>query len=460
MPPYFLSSICIQIRSRAVYYTNYTMKEKLWQKSSTKLDPVVERYTIGDDYKSDTVFMPYDIAASRVHVKGLTRIGILTEKEAEQLVQGLDELHQKWDAGTIVITPEDEDCHTVIERYLTDTLGVVGKKIHTGRSRNDQILVAVRLYMKDMLGGVKNKSTGLARSVLSFARRHERIPLPGYSHTQQAMLSSVGHYFCSYLESLLDDCDFIEAVFRHIDKNPLGSAAGFGVALPLDREYTARELGFSKVQINSLYCQSSRGKYEALYLQAFSSLMQTLGKIASDMILFTSREFDFFSVDDRCVTGSSIMPQKRNLDCMELVRGNSAIIRGFHATVIDLASHLTSGYHRDLQLMKKLLIESTTIAFESIAVMEIFISSLSPNTEHIGKVIKKDIFSADIATAIATQEGMAFRDAYRIACARLEETAIDPQENISSKISLGAPGNLAFDRYEERLSDLCRPSIL
>lgn len=153
------------------------------------------------------------------------------------------------------------------------------------------------------------------------------------------------------------------------------------------------------------------------------------------------------------------MPQKRNLDCMELVRGNSAIIRGCHATLIDLASHLTSGYHRDLQLIKKLLIESTTIVSESIAVMEIFISSLSPNTERIGKAIKKDIFSADIATAIATQEGMAFRDAYRIACARLEETVVDPQENILSKISLGAPGNLAFDRYEKRLSDLCRPSI-
>lgn len=426
-------------------------KEKLWQKSSTALDPVIERYTIGDDYLNDAVFMPYDIAASAAHAKGLAKIGVLTATEKNALLQGLEALRKEWDAGTIVITPQDEDCHTVIERYLTETLGDAGKKIHTGRSRNDQVLVAVRLYMKDKLGILEEKSARLGAILLGYAKQYEDIPLPGYSHTQQAMLSSVGHYFCSYLESLLDDRDFFEAVAHLIDKNPLGSAAGFGVALALDREYTSRELGFSGVQVNSLYCQSSRGKYEALYLQALSTLMQTLAKIASDMILFTSREFGFFSVADTCVTGSSIMPQKRNLDCMELVRGNSALVRGNHATVIDLASHLTSGYHRDLQLIKKLLIESTNVASDSLDVMEIFVSALSPSEDTIIQAIKKDIFSADIATAMATKEGIPFRDAYRIACDRLEEIAIDPRENIKSKISLGAPGNLAFRKYEERL---------
>ncbi|MBI2484512.1 argininosuccinate lyase [Candidatus Uhrbacteria bacterium] len=429
-----------------------TGKEKLWQKSSVALDPVIERYTIGDDYTNDAVFMPYDIAGCAAHAKGLAKIGVITNQEKDILLEGLEALKKEWDAKTVIITPEDEDCHTVIERYLTKSCRDVGKKIHTGRSRNDQILVAVRLYMKGMLGSLAEKSEHLAHVLLAYAKQHEYVPLPGYSHTQQAMLSSVGHYFCGYLESLLDDRDFFQAVSRQIDKNPLGSAAGFGVALPLDREYTSRELGFSDVQINSLYCQSSRGKYEALYLHAIASLMQTMEKIASDMILFTSREFGFFSVADTCVTGSSIMPQKRNLDCMELVRGNSAIVRGNLATVMDLSSHLISGYHRDLQLIKKPLIESTNIALDTLDVVAVCINALSPNPEAITRAIKKDIFSADIATIMATKEGIPFRDAYRIACDRVAETAVDLQENIRSKISLGAPGNLAFDRYEKRLN--------
>jgi len=435
----------------AIFDTN--MSGTLWQKSSAKLDPIIERYTIGDDYLNDAVFMPYDIAASRAHAKGLARIGVITDQELNQLLEGLAALQEKWDAHTITIAPTDEDCHTVIERYLTETLGAVGKKIHTGRSRNDQILVAVRLYMKDMLGKLSDTSSDLARVLLAYAKKHENVPLPGYSHTQQAMLSSVGHYFCSYAESLLDDRDFFGVISRHIDKNPLGSAAGFGVALPLDREYTAQELGFAGVQVNSLYCQSSRGKYEALYLQALSTCMQTLGKIANDLILFTSREFDFFSVDDSCVTGSSIMPQKRNLDCMELVRGNGAVVRSHHAAMVDLASHLMSGYHRDLQLIKKLLIESTVVVADSITVVGILINALTPNEATIKAAIKKDIFSADIATAMAAQEGIPFRDAYVRACDRLANEDIDPYENIKSKISLGAPGNLGFAQYEKRLNN-------
>lgn len=427
------------------------MKDTLWQKTDTKMNPRIERYAVGDDYLYDAALMPYDIRATSAHVKGLARIGVLTEAEKAILLSGLDSLHKEWARGAMVISAQDEDCHTVIERYLVDALGDVGKKVHTGRSRNDQVLVALRLYMKDALKEVCAKGETLAREFFSFAKKNQDVPLPGYSHTQQAMLSSVGHYFCSYLESLLDDLEFLDDVFAHIDKNPLGSAAGFGSSLALDREFITRELGFATTQINSLYCQTGRGKFECMFLFGLVQIMQTLNSIASDLILFTSREFDFFSVHETCVTGSSIMPQKKNMDGLEIIRAQCSVVRGYHTLVSDISHNLISGYHRDFQITKKYLMESVKIVTQSIDVMREYGVNLLPQEEIIRKKISKGIFSADVATAMAAQEGIPFREAYLKAYEKLNDIALDPKENIRSRVSIGAPGNLMLAHYEERL---------
>ncbi|MCR4280825.1 MAG: lyase family protein, partial [Candidatus Kaiserbacteria bacterium] len=267
---------------------------KLWKKTEEKSNPVVEKYTAGTDSVFDMELMPFDIEASLAHAKGLEKIGILSAGELKEIQGGLDALTKDWKAGKIKITPEDEDCHTVIENYLTEKIGDTGRKLHTGRSRNDQVVTAVRLYMKNHLARIESSSVALADAFLKMAEKYEKVPMPGYSHTQQAMLSSLGHYFSAFTESLLDDADFISAVLKHMNKNPLGSAAGFGTSIPVDREFTAKELGFASVQVNSLYCQNSRGKFESIFMEALAQVMLTLGKFAGDMLIFTSQEFDYF----------------------------------------------------------------------------------------------------------------------------------------------------------------------
>lgn len=424
---------------------------KLWKKSATKLNPLIEQYTVGNDYLLDQVLMPYDIKGSAAHAKGLHKIGILTKDELTKILSRLKQLEKDFKNGKVQIKIADEDCHTVIENYLTKKYKKLGQKIHTGRSRNDQVLTAIRLYLKDSLGKLKISSRNLAKEFLAFAEKHQKVAIPGYSHTQQAMLSSVGHYFCAYTESLLDDIDFLDSVKQHIDKSPLGSAAGFGVNLLLPREFTAKELGFKEVQINSLYCQNSRGKFESIYMEALVQIMMTLGKFANDLLLFTSQEFNFFKVKDSLVTGSSIMPQKRNLDGLEIMRGNVSLIISNHLLVQNIIKSLTSGYHRDLQLIKKTIIESTEMVLNSLEVAQAYVSGISPNEKIIESKISKEIFAADIATEMVKTKKIPFRTAYQLAMKEIKKYQVDIQGNIKSKISLGACGNLDINHYKNRL---------
>jgi argininosuccinate lyase len=267
------------------------------------------------------------------------------------------------------------------------------------------------------------------------------------------MLSSLGHYFASFTENLLEDVEFLDAAIHHIDRNPLGSAAGFGVALPLDRNGTTKALGFSKLQLNSLACQTSRGKFESVTLEGMIQVMLTLGRFAQDMLFFTSQECAFFSVSDELVTGSSIMPQKRNLDGLEILRGNVSVVMGHQHAVQGIANRLLSGYNRDLQLLKKPLIESAAIVSKSIAVAQLYLQGLKPNHEKIRSAITPGIFLADIATDLAAKKGIPFRDAYVLASKQLPKNP-DLQSNIRSKISPGAPGNLQLASYRKRVAEL------
>ncbi|PIQ68625.1 MAG: argininosuccinate lyase [Candidatus Taylorbacteria bacterium CG11_big_fil_rev_8_21_14_0_20_46_11] len=425
---------------------------KLWNKTNHSMHPDIEKYTSGSDYLFDNELLPFDVVASKAHVKGLQNMGILTAEELKDILGGFDALLVDYKKGNIVITPEDEDCHTVLENYLVKKLGAPGKKIHAGRSRNDQVLVALRLYMKEHLKALQEECALLAISFLSGALKYKGVPMPGYSHTQQAMLGSVGHYYSAYAESLIDDADFLGLILKHIDTNPLGSAAGFGTALPIDREYTTKELGFAGIQQNTLYCQNSRGKFESLFLEGVVQVMLTLGRFANDLILFTSQEFSFFSVDRSLTTGSSIMPQKRNLDAMELLRGNVSVVASNQLMIKDISKNLLSGYNRDLQLIKKPLMESVAIVHNSIEIVGLFLKGITPNVEKIKATITPGIFAADIANHLV-KKGTPFRDAYKQALDLLADTPIDMQKNLASKKTLGAPGNLQIEVLRKRMRE-------
>jgi len=429
---------------------------KLWHKKGGSTQYAVEKYTVGSDYLFDMELLPFDITASRAHAKELKRIGVITAKELEKILAVFNALERDFEKGTVRVKPEDEDCHTVIENYLVKRLGDTGKKIHTGRSRNDQVLVALRLYMKSHLRKLQQECALLAISLLDFAGKYKDIPMPGYSHTQQAMLGSVGHYFSAYAESLLDDGNFLVSISKHLDKNPLGSAAGFGTSIPIDRDRTTRDLGFGSLQVNTLYCQNSRGKFESVFLEGIAQIMMTLGRLAGDLILFTSQEFDYFLVDERLTTGSSIMPQKRNLDVMEILRGNVSAVIANQLMVKEVSKCLLSGYNRDLQLLKKPLMESVAIVHDSLEVARVVLDGVTPKSENMRAAITPGIFAADVAHQLVLEKGVPFRDAYKQAIDLLSAKTVDVGKNLSSKKNIGAPGNLHLGRLKGKAVQLLR----
>jgi argininosuccinate lyase len=418
---------------------------KIWQKTENqKINKLVEEFTVGNDHLLDMKLIKYDIEASIAHAKGLERIGILKKAELKKLITALDELSEEVEKGKITIPIEDEDCHTYIEKYLTEKLGDAGKKIHTGRSRNDQVLTALQLYIQDNGKKISGLTKGLSQKFKKLALGNKDIPFPGYSHTQQAMITSLGHYYASFYESLKDDNLILEKILDHISKNPLGSAAGFGVNIPLDREFTTKELRFKSLQVNSLYCQNSRAKFQSLYLEALSQIMMTICTAASDMILYTTKEFSFFKVDSEFTTGSSIMPQKKNLDVLELVRGKAGNIFSDQLNIKILGHSLPSGYNRDYQLMKAPLFESTETVIISLEILSAFLDGISPDVKMIKSKIEPEIISADIAIELAKEKGLPFREAYKLAMAKVPKGEINMVEQLKKHISLGSAGNLGI----------------
>ncbi len=428
---------------------------KIWQKTKTKSNEIVERYNTGDDYKIDMEIFPFDIAASIAHAEMLGSIGVLSSTEVKSIVEELNIILDNFNAGKIKIRIEDEDCHTVIENLLIKKLGDVGKKIHTGRSRNDQVLTAVRLFTLDRLHSISLLNKELAEEFLSFAEKHKNSPLPGYTHTQQAMLSSFGHWSLSFAEGLINDQELLKNVMKLNSQNPLGTAAGFGVSFPLDREYTRKKMGFDQNIVNSLFAQASRGKFESVTLEALSQIMLTLSRFATDMLFFTARETSFVKVSENLTTGSSIMPQKKNLDSMELMRGNASIIFSNQLAIKNIPKGVISGYNRDLQLIKKPLVESLHVVEDSLLVACEFVKGIQVDEKSVRQAIKKDIFAADIANEMVKNDGISFRDAYVKVGQSLEQIQdFDLEKNIFSKKSLGSPGNLAIAYYKKMIKKM------
>jgi len=426
---------------------------KLWQKGYS-LDALIERFTVGDDYLLDRALVNADCLASMAHAAMLAKIGILTASEREALQRGLAEIIRLADRGEFAIRPEDEDCHTAIENFLVARLGEAGKKIHTGRSRNDQVIAALRLFGRAFLVEFQQAVLDLAEALFGFARAHEQVPMPGRTHLQLAMPSSVGLWAAAWGEELLEDLVLAGAAYELNDACPLGSAASYGVPLPLDRELVAELLAFSRVQNNVLAANHSRGRTESVIVDAVEQVMLTLSRLAQDLILFTLPEFGYFSLPQELCAGSSIMPQKRNPDLLELVRARAASVSARGLQIKSILRALPSGYNRDLQETKAAFLEACATGLLSVRVMELVVRRLGVNEARLAAGFRPEIFATD-RTLELVAGGMPFRDAYRqVAETPSAAEAQDPREALLKKRHTGAPGNLRLDVPAKRLAEL------
>ena len=423
------------------------MNKKLWNTKEKQVSKEINSFLAGEDIILDKSIFTYDIDASIAHVNGLQSIGIIKKSELAKLNKSLKSLKKKFLDGSFKLTDHYEDCHSAIEFYLTQELGDLGKKVHTGRSRNDQVIVAMRLFAKDNLVEFKNINKIIAKTFLDLAIKHENIPMPGYTHLQRAMPSSWGLWFSSYAESFIDNVDLINSTINWIDSNPLGSAAGYGVAIPLNRDLVTQKLGFHRTQVNSLYVQNSRGKYEMQIINTLKQSMLDVRKFSWDMSLFISQEFDLLSIDNAYLTGSSIMPNKHNPDVIEILRANYSILAGQASELENLLS-LPSGYQRDLQLTKRSLISSFDISHKSLNILPNLISSIKVNKFKSIEYIDEEMKMTDKVYALVSQ-GMPFRDAYN-EIKNSDDLTKFTQSN-SKDHSEGSPGNLALGKLEARL---------
>ncbi len=426
---------------------------KLWQSDET-LNRLIEAFTTGRDPVLDQKLVSADCIASIAHADMLVSIGVLSADEFSDLKRELLAILEKNERGEFRIEPGDEDCHTAIENHLTEVLGESGKRIHTGRSRNDQVIAALRLYTRELLLVIQRACLELVTTGVSMAKKYKRVPMPGRTHTRVAMPSSVGLWFAAYAEELLDDLLLTRTAYILNNTSPLGSAASYGVPLQLDRERTARALGFDKVQNNVLYVNNSRGKVEAVVLEAVDQIMLTLSRLSQDLILFSMPEFGYFNLPEEICTGSSIMPQKKNPDALELIRAKAATVASLSGAVKSLLRGLPSGYNRDVQETKGALIEGLEIVLASVRVMHLVISRLGVNKEALLRGFTPEIFAADRALELAAK-GMPFRDAYREVASHLEDLkGMDPVRAIEAKNYQGAPGNLRLDLAEKEIKRL------
>jgi len=426
------------------------MSGKLWDKGGVS-DAEMMRYTARDDWQLDQNLLPHDLRATRAHVRGLARVGIVGPEELSQLEVALDELELRCDAGTFRVTESDEDCHSAIEAALVSKLGEAGKKVHTGRSRNDQVLVALRLYEKSALATLAEAVCAGALALLSLAEREAMTPMPGYTHLQRAVPSSVGLWAAGIAESLADALDAIHAAASQCDRCPLGTAAGYGVNIALDREGVAKELGFGALCVNPVAAQASRGAVEVAVLTAAWQAMTAIRRFAWDLSLFTTAEFAFAKLDESLTTGSSIMPNKRNPDVVELMRAACGVVQGSIAELMGMLS-LPSGYQRDLQLTKAPLFRGMDEAIATARMVPRVVAGMTLDKARMRSALTPDCFATDRAVELALA-GVPFRDAYRQIGKELESLGEgDADKSLRERTSPGACADLRIPTIRERLN--------
>lgn len=402
---------------------------KLWDKGIA-LNEALEAFTVGKDRELDLFLAPYDVIGSLAHVRMLASIGLLAENEWADIQKELRAIYKEIEKGKFQIDEHVEDVHSQVEMLLTQRLGDTGKKVHSGRSRNDQVLVDLKLFFINALLELVNEVENLFHSLQKQSETYKAVLLPGYTHTQVAMPSSFGLWFGSYAEGLTEDLQLLLAAFRVADQNPLGSAAGYGSSFPLDRSMTTRLLGFSTMSFNVVHAQMGRGKTERILSYALANLASTLNKLATDVCLYMSQNFGFLGLPDELTTGSSIMPHKKNPDGFEILRARTNRIQGLPAQLSLITTNLTSGYHRDLQLTKELILPAIFEIKECLKMTDLMINQL---------IIKDDLLEKDIYTYLFSVEavnkdvldGMSFREAYKKIGREIQEGTYNPPKEIN-----------------------------
>jgi argininosuccinate lyase len=425
------------------------MSELLWQKPGVKVDARIQHFLAGEDVILDREFFLFDIQASLAHAEGLLRIGILGADELAGIRVELDALADDWRSGRFVLDERYEDCHSAIEARLVERLGDAGRRIHTGRSRNDQILVATRLWLKDRLARVQALCTEAAEVALARAEAEASVPLPGYTHLQRAVVSSLGMWWAAWAEGFIDDAQRARDTLAWVDANPLGSAAGYGVNLPLDRDHTTQALGFGRLQVSATYAQLSRGKFEMAAIEALCSALLDLRRLAWDLSLFTSAEYGFVALPSQYTTGSSIMPNKRNPDVIELMRATYASAAAARTEIEQLLS-LPSGYHRDLQFSKGAIFHAFGRGLGALELLPDLLRNLEWKTDAMRAALDPSMYATDLAVDLA-REGLPFREAYRLAADPARWAEGDPEVSLQARVSPGAAAELRLDALRARL---------
>lgn len=425
------------------------MSDLLWQKPGVKVDARIQTFLAGEDVILDREFFLFDIDASRAHAEGLLRIGILAADEFAGITVELTTLAEDFRNGDFVLDERYEDCHSAIESRLIERLGDAGRKIHTGRSRNDQILVATRLWLKNRLARLHALCIECAEVALARAEAEASVPLPGYTHLQRAVVSSLGMWWAAWAEGFIDDAQRARDTLAWVDANPLGSAAGYGVNLPLDRDHVTATLGFGRLQVSAAYAQLSRGKFEMAAIEALASALLDLRRLAWDLSLFTSAEFAFVALPAQYTTGSSIMPNKRNPDVIELMRATYASVAAARTEIEQLLS-LPSGYHRDLQFSKGAIFHAFSRGMGALELLPDLLRNLEWKTEAMRAALDPSMYATDLAVDLARQ-GLPFRDAYKQAADPARWAQGDPDASLNARISPGAAADLRLDALHARL---------
>ena len=425
----------------------------LWQKDAYS-DDWATRFTVGDDARWDTMLLPYDIQSTRAHAWGLAEIGVLSEKEHTQIENALDALLEDVQADTVTVTPADEDCHTVIEHFLTEQLGDVGRKIHTGRSRNDQVLVAVRLFLREHLRILGRQTVDVAEALCTLGERHDMDLMPGYTHLQRAMPTTAGLWALAYAEVLTADLETLRTACRQVNVSPWGSAAGYGVPqLDLPRRAVAERLGFRAVQTHVPAVQLTRGKLELQAVHALVQVAATINRFAADLSLFSTTEFDFVRMPEALTTGSSIMPQKRNPDVAEIARSTYHRLQGEMQVLQSLPANLPSGYHRDLQGTKAAAMKSVLLTEDLLEAARRLAEGITFNRDAMREACTPELFATAEALR-AVQQGIPFRTAYREVATALDALHTpEATDALSAYRTAGTPGQGRPETIRDQLAD-------
>ena len=428
------------------------MAQKLWEKS-VQVNQEIERFTVGRDREMDIYLAKHDVLGSMAHITMLESIGLLQKDELEQLLAELKQIYTLAERGEFVIEEGVEDVHSQVELMLTRKLGDVGKKIHSGRSRNDQVLLDLKLFTRAQIKEIAEETEELFHVLIAQSERYKDVLMPGYTHLQIAMPSSFGLWFGAYAESLVDDMLFLQAAFKMCNRNPLGSAAGYGSSFPLDRAMTTRLLGFDSMNYNVVYAQMGRGKMERNVAFAMATLAGTLAKLAYDACLFNSQNFGFVKLPDECTTGSSIMPHKKNPDVFELTRAKCNKLQSLPQQIMMIANNLPSGYFRDLQIIKEVFLPAFQELKDCLRMTTYIMNRIRVNEHILDDDKYSPIFSVEEVNRLA-REGMPFRDAYKKVGLDIEAGRFIPNKQVRHTHE-GSIGNLCNDR----IADLMRQVV-